>query len=349
MPLTLSEETPPGFERVLSVKDPDAGLDAYIAIHSTALGPAAGGCRMWAYEHQEAAKADALRLAAGMTSKCALAGLPLGGGKSVIIADAKTQKTPDLLRAFGRAVDRLAGRYYTAEDVGISPDDMAIVAEETEYAVGLNGGAGDPSPFTAEGVFRCMEAGAEVTFGTGDLRGCRVLVQGLGHVGMGLAGWLHRAGAELIVTDIDPDLLARAKAEFGAEIIAPEAVFYTDMDIFAPCALGGILTESSAQKLTAKLVAGAANNQLATPLVADRLRARGIRYLPDYVVNAGGIIHVSADILKTDPAATRAKLDGLAQRMRDLLKASDRTGKSTLAVADGMVAEILKSARLGAA
>ncbi|MFY0620163.1 MAG: Glu/Leu/Phe/Val dehydrogenase [Pelagimonas sp.] len=345
MSLILTEETPPaGYERLIFAEDLEAGLAAYICLHSTVCGPAAGGCRMWNYDSREAARTDVLRLAKGMTAKNAVAGLDLGGGKSVIIGNAKSDKSEALLRAFGRAVHSLKGSYYTAEDVGISPADMQIVAEETPYAVGLDGGdhgSGDPSPFTAEGVFQCLKVGADEVFGSDDLTGRRVLVQGLGHVGMSLAEKLHAAGAKLIVSDINEAALARAQRDLGAEICATDAVFETEMDIFAPCALGGILTSETAAKLTAKLVCGAANNQLAETSVAEDLRARGIRYLPDYVVNAGGIISVASEIHKTGESYRTARMASVAARIREILDLSNSTGKSTTEVADNLVEVIL--------
>lgn len=349
MPLTITEETPPeGFERLVYAEDPEAGLRAFICIHSTACGPAAGGCRMWPYASVEAARADALRLAEGMTCKNAMAGLGLGGGKSVIIGDARTDKSEALFRAFGKAVDALGGQYYTAEDVGITPADMALVAEETPYAVGLDGGAhgsGDPSPFTAEGVFQCLLVGAEAAFGSADVTGRRVLVQGLGHVGMALAERLHGAGARLIVSDINPAALEEAGRRFGAEVCAPEDVFAQEIDIFAPCALGGVLTEKTAAPLTATLVCGAANNQLATPGVAEVLRGRGVIYLPDYIVNAGGIISVAGEIHRMGPEYRAARLEGIAGRIREILALSRESGRTTVEVANGMVADIVAAAR----
>lgn len=349
MSLKLTElDAPEGYERLILAEDTDAGLRGMICIHSTVLGPAAGGCRMWPYASDAEAVADVTRLARGMTYKNAMADLSLGGGKSVIIGNARQDKTPDLLRAFGRAVDSLAGQYYTAEDVGMSTDDLAVMAEETKYAVGLDGaefGSGDPSPFTAEGVFQCLKVGAAHVFGSDDLTGRRVLVQGLGHVGLSLAEKLHAAGAILIVTDINDDALADAKARLGADICAPEAVFDQQMDIFAPCALGGILNDASVGRLTAKLVCGAANNQLSEPGVAEELRQRGIRYLPDYVVNAGGIISVAGEIHRRGENYRRERLAGVAARIHEMLEQADREGKTTVAVADEMVESILDAAR----
>lgn len=344
LPIIHELPTPAGFERLIYAEDSDCGLKTYIAIHSTACGPAAGGCRMWNYNNLEAAQEDVLRLAKGMTSKNAIAGLGLGGGKSVIIGDAKTDKTSELLRAFGKVVDYLKGSYFTAEDVGISPQDMAIVAEETSYAAGLNGGSfasGDPSPFTAEGVFQCLKVGANKVFGTKSLKGKRVLVQGLGHVGMSLSEKLHKNGAELIVSDINASLVNQAALKFSAEVCPIEQVFEVDMDIFAPCALGGILTLDTITKLNAKLICGAANNQLASPLIADEIQNRGITYLPDYVVNAGGIINAAGEILKQGHQYRDERIKQITDRIHDIMILSEKSGKTTIQIADEMVDEIL--------
>lgn len=337
-------DKPEGFERLVLAEDKPAGLRALICIHSTALGPAAGGCRMWDYAGDAEAIDDVTRLARGMTYKNAMAGLGLGGGKSVIIGDARRDKTPELMRAFGRAVDSLKGTYYTAEDVGISPKDMAHAAKETRYAVGLSSGSGDPSPWTAEGVFRCLRVGAKQVFGSDDLTGRRVLVQGLGHVGLSLAEKLHEAGADLIVTDIHDTSLQDAETRLGATICGPDAVFDQQMDIFAPCALGGVLNKESTARLTARLVCGAANNQLATADITGKLRARGITYLPDYVVNAGGIISVASEILGKDDAWRRERLDGIAGRAAEMLDRAATSNRSTEAIADEMVMSMLSEA-----
>lgn len=345
MSLTSVEEQPPeGFEQLIRVEDPEAGLKGFICIHSTACGPAAGGCRVWNYRTLDEARTDALRLASGMTYKNAIAGVELGGGKSVIWADARSEKSEALLRSFGRAVDALAGRYYTAEDVGMSADDMAVIAQETPYAVGLEGGefgSGDPSPFTAEGVFQCLRAGAAHVFGSDDLSGRTVLVQGLGHVGMSLTEKLAAAGADLIVTDISQDALTSAQAQFGARICPPEDVFAQQMDIFAPCALGGILTQDTVAQLTARMVCGAANNQLAQPEIAAQLQARDIAYLPDYIVNSGGIISVASEIHRRGSAYREARLSQIAGRMTEILRLSQRSGQTTSAIAAQMANEII--------
>lgn len=344
----ITEETPPeGYERLLRIEDADSGLRGFICIHSTVLGPAAGGCRMWPFASWEDARADVLRLAQGMTHKNALVDVGLGGGKSVIIGDPARDKSEALFRAFGRAVETLGGTYYTAEDVGITTADMAMIARETDYAVGLGTGpfaSGDPSPFTAEGVLDCMKAGAGEVFRSEDLAGRRVLVQGLGHVGMVLAEKLHAAGAFLVVSDLDEAALERAARDLDAEICAPDSVFEQDMDIFAPCALGGILTHETAGKLRARMVCGSANNQLAETAVAETLRAAGIRYLPDYVVNAGGIVSVAGEIHRDADWNRDARLEAISARIRQILDTSRTSGQTTIAVADDMVADILARA-----
>lgn len=346
MALTLTDLTAPqGFQRLVLAQDPQAGLRALICLHSTALGPAAGGCRMWAYPDDEAAIHDVTRLARGMTYKNAMADLGLGGGKAVIIGDARTDKTPAMMRAFGAAVDALGGTYWTAEDVGISPADMAYAAEATRFAVGLSGASGDPSPWTAEGVFRCLRGGARHVFGSDDLTGRRVLVQGLGHVGLSLAEKLAAAGARLILTDINQPALQDAATRLGAETCAPDQVFDQQIDILAPCALGGVLTDDSAQALTARLICGAANNQLAHDGVADALAARGITYLPDYVVNAGGIISVASEIHGHPDAWRLDRLTAIAGRVDQMLARARDTGRLPARVADEIVEAMLSPRR----
>lgn len=302
---------------------------------------------MWNYAGWDDARHDVQRLAEGMTYKNAMADLGLGGGKSVILGDAKRDKSPEMFRAFGRAINALNGSYYTAEDVGTSPADIAQAAMETPYAVGLEGGqygSGDPSPFTAEGVFQCLRVGAKHVFGTDDLTGRKVLVQGLGHVGMTLAEKLRAAGADLIVTDIDQTALDRAARDLDATVIAPDQVFASQMDIFAPCALGAVLNDDTVPQLTAKLICGAANNQLAHAGIADALRARGISYLPDYVVNAGGIISVAGEIHRAGPGYRRDRLAGIAARIDAMLTRAAKEDRNTTDIAADMVKEILASA-----
>lgn len=279
--------------------DDASGLRAVIAIHSTALGPAAGGCRMWNYASCDAMLTDALRLSQGMSYKNAMAGLPLGGGKAVIWGNAHTDKTPDLFRAFGRAVESLQGRYWTAEDVGLSPGDLAAAAEETRYAAGLESGeaaSGDPSPITALGVYRGICETAKRVFGSDDLNGKTVAVQGVGHVGGDVCRHLAKAGAQLYISDVNEVALRQIASETGAKIVAPDEIYDQPMDVFSPNALGATINDETLARLSAKVVAGGANNQLATSDMGNKLRQTGVLYAPDYVINGGGIINVAAEI-----------------------------------------------------
>lgn len=333
-------------EAVYQVSDTDSGLEGFIALHSTRLGPAAGGLRMREYDSVEAALEDVLNLSRGMTYKNAAAGLPLGGGKAVIIGDPHTKKSPELLRAMGRAVESLEGRYWTAEDMGMSPDDMAELARETCFVAGLDRGAhasGDPSPVTARGVFNAIRVGADRVFGSEDLMGKRVAVQGLGHVGWHLCRMLSDAGATLVVADVAAARVADAVQSFGATEMGVADIHRAEADIFAPCAIGGTLNAQTIPDLRVRMVCGAANNQLATPNDAERLQAQGILYLPDYVANGGGIINVAAEILKiTDRAPWVARrLDTLRQTMAHILIKAEREGISPAFVADHSVDDLI--------
>ncbi|MEL7480059.1 MAG: Glu/Leu/Phe/Val dehydrogenase [Pseudomonadota bacterium] len=279
--------------------DAMSGLRGMIAIHSTHLGPAAGGCRMWNYTSGEEMLRDALRLSQGMSYKNAIAGLPLGGGKAVIWGDSRTEKTPDLFRAFGRSVDALGGKYWTAEDVGLSPADLAHAVEETRYVAGLEQGdaaSGDPSPVTARGVFRGILECAKRVFGSDDLTGRTVAVQGTGHVGGGVCQHLAQAGANLIVSDVNEETLMQVARDTGARIVSPDEIYDQPADIFSPNALGAIISEATLARLSAKIIAGGANNQLVTPHLGRAVQKAGILYAPDYVINGGGIINVAAEI-----------------------------------------------------
>ncbi|MDW4551080.1 Glu/Leu/Phe/Val dehydrogenase dimerization domain-containing protein [Defluviimonas sp. D31] len=336
-------------EEVYRVEDREAGLVGFIAVHSTALGPAAGGLRMRVYRSEDEALDDVLRLSRGMTFKNAAADLPLGGGKAVILGDPGHDKTPELLRAMGRAVETLSGRYWTAEDMGMTTADMAVLAETTAYVAGLAGGAfasGDPSPVTARGVFNAVRRAARHRLGREDLDGLTVAVQGLGNVGRHLCALLHGEGARLIVTDIDPARVAGAIAEWSAEAVAESEIYSAGADIFAPCAIGGILNEATIPELRVSAVAGGANNQLATPEDGARLAARGILYAPDFVANGGGIINVAAEILKIAdrPSWVAAKLDALDRTMEAILSAAAAEGVGPNAVAERIVAERMRRA-----
>ena len=298
-----------GHEQLVVCHDPAAGYRGIIAIHSTVLGPALGGTRFWKYGSDEEAIVDALRLARGMTYKNAVAGLNLGGGKSVIIGDNKTADRELIFRAHGRFVESLGGRYITAEDVGTSTADMDYVHMETDYVSGLAGRSGDPSPVTAHGVFRAIQASAKYRWGSDDISGKTISVQGCGHVGYYLAKELHEAGSKLVVTDIDAERVKRVVSEFGAKAVGTDEIYAVTADIFAPCALGAIINDKTIPQLKVAIVAGAANNQLLEEHHGDALEARGITYAPDYVANAGGVINVYGELAGWTSARSFRKAD----------------------------------------
>ncbi len=285
-----------GHEQVVMCHDKASGYRGIIAIHDTTLGPALGGLRFWNYATDEEAYIDALRLARGMTYKNAVAGLNLGGGKAVIIGDNRTVNREMLFRAHGRFVDSLGGRYITAEDVGTSVEDMDFVHMETKHVTGIGSRSGDPSSVTAHGVFRAIEASARERWGSDNLSGRVVALQGCGHVGYHLARELHGAGARLVVADIHADKVQRVVDATGARVVTSDEIYSTEADIFAPCALGGIINDTTLPRLTVEIVAGAANNQLLEARHGDELAARGILYTPDYVANAGGVINVYSEL-----------------------------------------------------
>jgi leucine dehydrogenase len=331
-------------------RDARSGLSAIIAVHDRALGPAAGGCRMWPYVSSVAALRDVLRLSRAMSYKNAMAGLPLGGGKSVIIGDPATDKTPALFRALGRFIDGLGGAYIGAEDVGVTPEDMAQVASQTGHVAGLNKGAhasGDPSPLTAYGVFRGIEAAAAHKLGRDDLEGLRVAVQGVGHVGYYLCQRLAEAGAELVVADVDAAALARVRDEFSAHIVAPQDILAAPVDVLAPCAMGAVLNDQAIARLQAVIVAGSANNQLAAPRHGASLRARGILYAPDYVINAGGIINAADEMLGRDYDRGKVvvQVSAIYDTLRDVFARAEAEQKPTNVVADAMARQRLAAAQ----
>lgn len=291
-------------EQIVFCHDKDTGLKAIIGIHNTVLGPALGGTRMWKYNNEWEALNDVLRLSRGMTFKSAVAGLDLGGGKAVIIGDAKTDKSPELMRKFGEFVHSLSGKYITAEDVGMKTEDMDVVHEVTPYVTGISesrGGSGNPSPVTAFGVYMGMKAAAKHKFGSDSLAGKRILVQGIGHVGETLVSHLTNEDALVTITDINQERLNEVGAKYGVKIFLGDDLYTADVDIYAPCALGATLNNDSVYKLKASVVAGAANNQLADENVHGKiLKERGIVYAPDFLINAGGIINVYAEIVKYD-------------------------------------------------
>jgi len=283
-------------EQVVFCYEPAANYRGIIAIHNTTLGPALGGTRFWNYRSDKEALIDVLRLSRGMTYKAAVTGLNLGGGKSVIIGDPRTKDREAIFRAHGRFVESLKGRYITAEDVGVSVDDMDFVQMETEHVTGVAGRSGDPSPVTAYGVYQGIKAAAKERYGSDSLSGIRIAVQGLGHVGYHLCADLAAEGAQLFVTDIDDERIRRVVEEFGAERVAPERIYSVDAQIFAPCALGATVNDETIPQFKFEIIAGAANNQLAEARHGEELMRRGILYAPDYVINAGGLISVYGEL-----------------------------------------------------
>lgn len=321
-------------EQVLFTYDAAASYRGIIAIHNTTLGPALGGTRFWNYGSPEEALIDVLRLARAMTYKAAVAGLNLGGGKSVIIGDPKTTRREMIFRAHGRAVESLKGRYITAEDVGTSVEDMEYVRMETSHVVGVAGRSGDPSPLTAYGVYRGMKACAQVVYGDASLRGKTVAVQGVGHVGSHLCECLAGENARLFVTDIDREKVERAVSVFAAEAVPPDEIYDVDADIFAPCALGGVLDERTIPRLRVKIVAGGANNQLADDRQDNALHDRGILYAPDYVINAGGLISVYSELVGWTPERARRKAAEIHSTLLQIFELARREGVTTSEAAD---------------
>jgi leucine dehydrogenase len=338
--MKIREKSVPGYERVLLGSEDAAGYQGIIAIHSTALGPAVGGTRYWSYKTEDDPMTDGLRLARGMTYKNALAGLPFGGGKSIILRDGKAADREQLFRAHGRMVNSLAGKYYTAEDVGTSPADMEFILKESEYVAGLQGRSGDPSPHTARGVFRAMQAAAKHKWGSDDLRGKTVAIQGCGHVGYFLAGELARVGAKLIVADVDPAKVKLVVDDHHAGAVAPEEIYSVAADIFAPCALGGVLNDQTIPQLKATLAVGAANNQLLEPRHGNLLQQRGILYAPDYAANAGGVINgCCREMLGWDVPATLAKTDAIYDTLLRIFAMADQEKIPTYQAADRLAKE----------
>ena len=326
--------------------DPESGLKAIIAVHNLSRGPALGGCRMWNYQTEEEALTDVLRLSRGMTYKSALAGLPLGGGKSVIIGDARTMKSEALFRAMGRFVDSLGGRYIVAEDVGTSVPDMDTIARETSHVAGTTaGGVGDPSPATAYGTYMGIRAAAKHKLGRDDLSGLTVAVQGLGHVGLTLCRHLANDGAQLVVTDIDRQAVARVVDELGALPVGPDEIYGVGADVYAPCALGATVNDETIPQLKVQIVAGSANNQLAEPRHGEELRRRGILYAPDYVINAGGVIIITHEGPDYDEAKAYAHVARIHETLLEIFQRADKAGQPTSEAADRMAEERFEKAK----
>jgi leucine dehydrogenase len=337
-----------GHEHVVFGHDAETGLRAIIAVHNTRLGPAVGGCRMWPYADDEAALRDALRLSRGMTYKSALAGLPFGGGKSVIIGDAKSEKSPELMQAMGRFVESLNGLYVAAEDVGMTVADMDEMAKVTQHVTGTSKTSGNPSPYTAYGVLRGIEAAVEHKLQRNDgLEGAQIAIQGLGAVGFDLARQLHEKGAKLYVADINRDAVTRAVDTFGATMLDTHEIHAVDVDVFAPCAMGAVINDQTVGELRARIVAGSANNQLAEDRHGAELSARGILYAPDCVINAGGIIEIAhgPDFGNDhDETGIYDHLDQIHDTLSEIFQRADSENAATNFVADAIAEERFQTA-----
>jgi leucine dehydrogenase len=345
--MRIVDEAVGPYERVVWAHDPISGLQAIVAVHSTVLGPAVGGCRFFAYPDQATATLDALRLAEGMTLKSAAAGLDLGGGKAVIIGDPATMKTPELLTALAKVLDLLDGQYYTAEDVGTSTADMDFLRSLTPYALGVSserGGAGDPSPYTSRGIVAAMRAGWEASSGAHSLSGVRVVVQGAGKVGAGVARLAAADGAQVLIADVAADRAAQIAAETGGLAIAPERALVTECEILSPCALGGVINDETVPQLRCEMICGSANNQLENDEASLLLQARDIDYVPDFVANAGGIIAIAEERNGFDPARAAMLADAIGDVVRTIVGAARASGESALVVARRRAAERLAAA-----
>lgn len=340
------------YEQLIFCQDKTSGLKAIIAIHDTTLGPALGGTRMWNYATEEEAIEDALRLAKGMTYKNAAAGLNLGGGKTVIIGDPLKDKNEEMFRAFGRFIQGLNGRYITAEDVGTTVADMDLIHEETNYVTGISpafGSSGNPSPVTAYGVYMGMKAAAMEAFGSDSLAGKKVAVQGVGNVAYKLCEFLHEEGAILTVADINQASVDRVVNEFGATQVDVSEIYSQDVDIFAPCALGAIINDETIPQLKAKVVAGAANNQLKEPRHGDKLNELGIVYAPDYVINSGGVMNVADELNGYNRERAMKRVEGIYDTIARIFEISKKEGIASYAAADRLaedrIARMAKSRR----
>ena len=330
----LEKRTNSEHEKVFIAREPEIGYRGIIAIHSTARGPAVGGTRLWNYATEDEALTDALRLSRGMTYKNALAALPLGGGKAVVIGDNKTVDREAIFMAHGRFVEALGGDFTTAEDVGTSPSDMEIVRRETTHVAGLLTGTGDPSPYTARGVFRAIQAAAKYVWNSEDLSAVTVALQGCGNVGYNLAKSLHAAGAKLIVSDIEPRKIRPLVEEFDAVVVETEEIIGMGADIFAPCALGGVINDRSIPQLRARIVAGAANNQLLEDRHGEMLKERGILYVPDYAANSGGVFSGCVEVLGWTSEHVSKKVDEIYHTVLSILELAAAENISTNKAAD---------------
>lgn len=337
-----------GYEQVLYCYDEPSNLKAIIVIHDTTLGPALGGARMWPYESEAEALEDALRLARGMTYKNAAAGLALGGGKTVIIGDPKKDKQPDMFKALGRFIKGLNGQYITAEDVGTTVEDMDLINEETDHVTGTTpgtGSSGDPSPVTAYGIYKGMKAAAKEAYGSDSLKGKTIAVQGVGNVAYKLCDHLHKEGAQLIVTDINTEAVERAVKSYGAVAVEPDDIYDVACDIYAPCALGATLNAQTIPRLKAKVIAGSANNQLATSEDGHLIFEKGLTYAPDYVINSGGVINVADELKGYDQARAMKKVETIYDNLMEIFEISKRDQIPSHIAADRMVEERIAVAK----
>ncbi len=332
-------------EGVYAFSDPASGLRSYIAVHNTNRGPASGGTRFWQYATDYEALTDVLRLSRAMSFKNAMAEIPLGGGKGVIIKPESQFDRESLFAAYGRAVEKVGGQYITAEDVGVSPDDMLTIKTQTNFVAGLDDGeaaSGDPSPHTADGIFRGLEVAVKHKLGIEGFGGLLVAVQGLGHVGYNLAERLYKSGARLVVADINSEVTARAASELKASVVGVDEIHAQEVDIFAPCALGGAINANSIEDISAYIIGGAANNQLKTPEMGEALRLRDILYCPDYVLNAGGIINVSAEVSGTyNYEWVDGKLENIKVTLQEIFDRSEKLKLPTNEIANEMARERL--------
>ncbi|WP_033542360.1 Leu/Phe/Val dehydrogenase [Planococcus sp. CAU13] len=336
------------YEQLVFCQDKNSGLKAIICIHDTTLGPALGGTRMWNYETEEEAIEDAIRLGRGMTYKNAAAGLNLGGGKTVIIGDPLKDKNEEMFRAFGRFIQGLNGRYITAEDVGTTVADMDLIHEETDFVTGISpafGSSGNPSPVTAYGVYIGMKAAALEAYGDDSLEGKTVTVQGVGNVAYTLCEYLHKEGANLIVTDINQDAVQRAVNDFGATAVEPNSIYSQDADIFAPCAMGAIINDDTIPQLKVKIVAGSANNQLKEERHGDELEARGIVYTPDFVINSGGVINVADELYGYNNERAMKRVETIYDSISRIFEISKRDGIPSYQAAERMAEERIERVR----
>ena len=327
-------------EGVYSFSDPASGLKTFIAVHNTNRGPASGGTRFWEYTNDAEALTDVLRLSRAMSYKNAMAEIPLGGGKGVIIRPRGDFDRKALFSAYGRAIEKVGGQYITAEDVGVSPDDMQTIKTQTDYVAGLDEGeaaSGDPSPHTADGIFRGLGVAVKHKLGVEGFGGLIVAIQGLGHVGYNLASRLHKSGARLIVADINSEVTTKAANDFKAKVVGVDEIHAQEVDIYAPCALGGAINKKTIEDISAFIIGGAANNQLKTPDMGEALRARNILYCPDYVLNAGGIINVASEVSgRYDYGWVDGKLENIKASLQEVFDRSDNTAKPTNEIADIM-------------